>query len=116
MAVQSLEYMQLEAGTSTSVLHPVVDEERMKWMQPTWLILIRQTLLDCEGKPHIKYAWIPPIQRVHDRYIMEEFANKYKKSKLLKKLKRFSMSLNLITLSNMTTSTGKQICPFALKG
>lgn len=85
-------------------------------MQPTWLTSIRQTLLNCSGKINIQNEWIPPPQRQKDKYIMEEFAKRYRRPKLLKQLNRCRMSLKAITLSDITTSTGKQICPYALKG
>ena len=85
-------------------------------MQPTWLASIQQTLTDCEGKIHIQKEWIPPPQRHNDKYIMEEFAKRYKRKKLLKQLNRCRMGLQAITLSDITTSTGKQICPYAIKG
>ena len=116
LAIQSLEYSQLEGGTSTSILHPVQGEPREKWLQKTWLTSIRKTLLDCDGKINIQKEWIPPLQRQNDKYIMEEFAKKYKKEKLLKQLNRCRMNLQAITLSDITTSTGKQLCPFAIKG
>ena len=47
---------------------------------------------------------------------MEEFAKHYKQPKLLRQHNRCRMSLQAITLSDITTSTGKQICPFALQG
>ena len=47
---------------------------------------------------------------------MEEFTKKHKKEKLLKQLNTCRMSLQAITLSEITTSTGKKICPYAVKG
>ena len=49
LAIQSLEYLQMEAGTSTSVLHPTAGKDRTKWLQYIWLTSIRQTLIDCNG-------------------------------------------------------------------
>ena len=106
LALKSLEYLQLEAGTSNSVLSPTPDDNTHNWLTTTWLTSVQRALLECEVQIKVTNEWIPQTQRTNDTYIMEEFAKKYANPRLLRQLNRCRIYLQAITLADITDSTG----------
>ena len=67
----------------------------------------------------IKYTkgWIPSKQRKGDKFLMEELHDKYKTDKrLLAQLNRCRMTIQAITLSDITDSKGENILHNELEG
>ena len=116
MVIQSQEYLQLEAGISTSILNPQQHDKHAVWLTKTWLTSVRQFLLQCDGKIIFTKEWTPCIQREHDTFIMPELAKYTDNENKLHQLNRCRMYLKVITLSDITNSTGKALCKYAQKG
>ena len=116
MVTQSQEYLQLEAGTPISILNPHKQDAHKAWLTQTWLTSVRTFLLQCDGEIVFTKEWIPCIQREHDMFIMPELAKHTKNTSTLQQLNRCRMYLKAITLSDITNSTGKALCKYALNG
>ena len=113
----SLEALQIEAGTRGPVLNAKTTQPFEKWTTDTWLHSVKDYLRSFDGEIRLPLQWQPRIQREGDKFIMNMFYKKYKKhKKILSQLKRCRVFLQVLTVADITTSSGTKICSVILQG
>ena len=70
-----------------------------------------------EGEIIHTNVWLPTPQREGDKFLMEHMGKQYKgQNSILQQLNRCRKFLQVTTLADITTASGKELCPWALSG
>jgi len=105
LAVIDLLYIQMEAGTATSILE---DTRPISYLEPGWIPTIRQFLHSIDAKI-IGAIPQPTLHREHDSYIMDHFLAMDLAPATLAKLNRYRIALQVARVSDISTADGTAI-------
>lgn len=101
-----LRYQQLEAGISEYILkskHPLT------YLTTTWVTHTIEFLQLHNIQVDITIAWLPPVQRENDRYIMDLILEDSYTEKELEHLNKCRLYLQVYLLSDVYTADGKAL-------
>ena len=104
----SLEYLQLESGHPDFILNqpfPVYS----KWINPTWLTIVWQFFFFTKCTITFDHPWLPLITQTNDIFLMPFFLSLDLSPKDLGKLSYCCLSLQVITLANISNGDGTLI-------
>ena len=113
----SQEITQLESGLGTPIMSKVTKRPFQNWTENTINHSIKEYMSSFDAEIRYTEGWTPTKQRKGDKFLMEELHDKYKTDKrLLAQLNRCRMTIQAITLSDITDSKGEIISPQQLEG
>ena len=111
----SLEYLQLYAGVGTPILKAETDIPVTARAEQGWLTSVKKYLSSCDAEILLTQQWCPELQRTGDSFLMEALQQKFSgQLKKLKTLNRCRLYLRVLTLADISTSSGDKLCPAML--
>ena len=111
----ALAWTQMTAGTSYSILKNVTTA--LPHLESKWLSSLRTFLASIKASLIVDDPGIPPLQRVNDRYVMDEIlASQQFTPAQLRRLNYCRLYLQAVTLADLTVSNGCQLDHSKLMG
>jgi hypothetical protein len=117
LAIILLEILQLVTGSVLSLFsYPL--SQVLKYCQRTWLLNVWDFLMSIEGTMHLEHKWILAIQQTHDVFLMDTIMNHtpHFPPKVLKQINAFCISLQVLTLADISDGSGCEILKSSLQG
>ena len=114
MILINLHYSQVESGLGTPLLSdPSIV---VSYLTPTWITSIRQFLFQHNLQIDITESTEYPLRHQHDQYVMNaDHLSRYQKAECLD-INLVRIYLQAMTLSDLSTGNGRNICRFQLAG
>eukprot|EP00978_Attheya_sp_CCMP212_P000100 scaffold186_cov32-Attheya_sp.AAC.3 len=107
-------WAQLQAGTSKPILE---DHQDIPYIENQWMVTLRNYMIQIKATIQEEKPWTIPSARVHDQHIMDAFLQSPSiPKKDYAALNYCRLYLRVTTLSDITTSDGKQIMHAILTG
>jgi hypothetical protein len=102
----NINWLQLHSGISVPILESNL---KIDYIQDTWFKEIKSFLNICNVKIKINSLWLPPLARYNDKFIMEELNDNNSSKATRITINNWRMYFNVITISDITNFSGKQI-------
>eukprot|EP00957_Ditylum_brightwellii_P063435 4815484-Ditylum_brightwellii.AAC.1 len=100
----ALSYVQLVSGSGAPFLSKV--KENRTYVPDSWLGHLRTFLSQCKGGITIPHAWLPSLQREHDKILVDVFGSLKPSTLTLERLNAVRLYLGALTLSDIVTDNG----------
>ena len=111
----TLDSIQLCSGFTSPLLESVTTT--LDYLEPSYIIDIRRRLAELGAHMWIEDAWTPPLQRVGDRSLMEQFCNISGITRAkLRRANAVRLYLRVLTIADLTDVAGTHIRDGMLDG
>jgi hypothetical protein len=111
----AMSWFQQQVGTSTPILEDV--HTLLPHLESKWIASLRTFLSSIEASIRLDNAFIKPLQRTHDFYIMDAIiAAKMFTQAEIRRLNYCRLYLHALTASDLTDTTGRSLDTSKLHG
>jgi hypothetical protein len=108
-------WLQHTLGTSRSFLQDT--STRLPHMEAKWLKSLRDYLKHVKGNIEVDQKYIPPLERIHDCYIMDAIIDSHQfNNKEIQRLNYCRLYLQAVTLSDLAQASGTHLDMAMLRG
>jgi len=108
-------WTQYALGTSVSFLTDVTTA--LPHMEAKWLASLRQYLATVSGRIELDHTYIPRLERINDRHIMDLVLQSHRFTpKEIRMINYCRLYLQAVTISDVTTATGRDLDLTMLQG
>ncbi len=111
----ALSWAQLQAGTSQPILLDCTTS--LPHLESCWLASLREFLAECNGTIEVDNAYVLPLQREHDVYLMDlVLASCQFSDEEICTINYCRLYLQALTLSDISLADGVRLDPYLLRG